>query len=79
MWEAVVGRKIWLRNQATRKYIKELVQEGQDKGLPVKILNDQYVAFGERHIYIWKKGNIKKIRELIRHPTLESYGCRRKQ
>ena len=76
MWEAIVGRKIWLRNQATRKHIKELVQEGQDKGLPVRIVNDQYVAFSNRNIYIWQKGNIKKIRELIKNPTLESWGMK---
>lgn len=76
MWEVVVGRKNWLRNNATRKYIKDLVKEGQDKGLPVRIVNDQYVAFSNRNIYIWQKGNIKKIRELIKNPTLESWGMK---
>ena len=76
MWDCIVGREIWLRNQATRKHIKELVQEGQDKGLPVKIVNDNYIAFGKRHIYIWERGNIRKIRELIKSPTLESWGIK---
>ena len=76
MWDCIVGRKIWLRNQATRKHIKELVQEGQNKGLPVKILNDNYVAFNDLHIYIWNEKNIKKIEKLIKNPTLESYGVK---
>ena len=76
MWEVMVGQKNWLRNNATRKYINDLIKEGQDKGLPVKIINDNYIAFGERHIYIWKRGNIRKIKELIKNPTLESWGIK---
>ena len=76
MWEVVVGQKNWLRNNATRKYINDLIKEGQDKGLPVKIINDQYVAFNDIHIYIWKKGNIEKIKKLIKTPTLESWGIK---
>ena len=66
----------WQKCQATRDEIKALVQEGQDKGLPVRIINDNYIAFGERHIYIWQKGNIRKIRKLIKNPTLESWGTK---
>lgn len=79
MWRNIIGRKISKRNRETREHIKNLVQEGQNKGLPVRILNDNYVAFGDLHIYIWNEKNIKKIEKLIRHPTLESYGCRSKQ
>lgn len=66
----------WQKRQAIRDEIKALVQEGQDKGLPVKILNDNYVAFNDLHIYIWSEKNIKKIEKLIKTPTLESYGVK---
>lgn len=64
----------WQKCQATRNEIKALVQEGQNKGLPVRLLNDDYVAFDDVHIYIWK--NIEKIRKLIENPTLESWGIK---
>lgn len=76
MWNCIVGHKVWLRNNTTRKHIKELIQEGQDKGLPVKILDDNYVAFNDLHIYIWSEKNIKRIEKLIKTPTLESYGMK---
>lgn len=66
----------WQKCQATRDEIKALVQEGQDKGLPVRLLNDDYVAFGDIHIHIWKKGNVEKIKKLIKNPTLESWGIK---
>lgn len=66
----------WQKCQATRDEIKALVQEGQDKGLPVRLLNDDYVAFNEKHIYIWKRSNIEKIKKLIKTPTLESWGIK---
>lgn len=66
----------WQKCQTTRDEIKVLVQEGQNKGLPVRLLNDNYIAFGNIHIYIWKKGNIRKIKKLIKNPTLESWGIK---